>query len=269
MSRRRKPLLTDRQWELIEPSPPPLPKSGKGGHPWAPIRPCLEGIQWILRTGARWQDLPDKYPGPSTCWRRLQLWEEQDVRLDVWCAFLATQDERKRLNWSEAFADGSFASAKKEGLALVRPSGGKARNGWWWSTAKVFLWESTWTRPRQRKSNLLEPTLATIAMPRAGPGRPRQKPERIIADKAYDSDPMRARLAKRHIELIAPHRRNGKKRATQAGRKLRRYLRPWKVERTFAWLGDFRRLLVRWERHLTMYLAFFHVACLLLALRRL
>ena len=116
---------------------------------------------------------------------------------------------------------------------------------------------------------LLEPTLATIAVPRAGPGRPRQKPERVIVDKAYDSDPLRGRLARRGIELIAPHRRNRKKARTQDGRKLRRYRRRWKVERTFAWLGNFRRLVVRWERHLTMYLAFFHLACLLITLRRL
>ena len=116
---------------------------------------------------------------------------------------------------------------------------------------------------------LLEPTLATIAVPRAGPGRPRQKPERVIVDKAYDSDPLRSRLARRGIELIAPHRRNRKKPRTQDGRKLRRYRRRWKVERTFAWLANFRRLVVRWERHLTMYLAFFHLACLLITLRRL
>ena len=116
---------------------------------------------------------------------------------------------------------------------------------------------------------LLEPTLATIAVPRAGPGRPRQKPERVIADKAYDSDPLRARLARRHIELIVPHRRNRKKPPTQDGRKLRRYRRRWKIERTFAWFGNFRRLLVRWERHLKMYLAFFHLACLLITLNRL
>jgi transposase len=126
--------------------------------------------------------------------------------------------------------------------------------------------------------NLLEPTLATtpalasgasVAVPRAGPGRPRQKPAPLIVDKAYDSDPLRGRLARRGIELIAPHRRNRKKARTQDGRKLRRYRRRWKVERTFAWLANFRRLVVRWERHLTMYLAFFHLACLLITLRRL
>lgn len=151
--RRRKPLLTDEQWEQIEPLLPPLPKSKKGGRPWTPNRPVLEGILWILRTGARWQDLPDKYPSPSTCWRRLQMWEDEDIWLDIWRKFLATLDREKRLDWSEAFADGSFASAKKGGLGLEKPSGGKAQSGWLrsGSTAKVFLWESTWTRPRQRK----------------------------------------------------------------------------------------------------------------------
>jgi transposase len=117
--------------------------------------------------------------------------------------------------------------------------------------------------------NLLEPTLATIAVPRTGPGRPRQKPERVIADKAYDSDPLRARLKRCGIELIAPHRHNRKKPKTQDGRKLRRHRRRWKVERTFAWFGNYRRLVVRWERHLKMYLAFFHLACLLITLNRL
>lgn len=117
--------------------------------------------------------------------------------------------------------------------------------------------------------NLLEATLATIAVPRAGPGRPRQKPERVIADKAYDSDPLRLRLRRRGIDLIVPHRKNRKKPATQDGRKLRRYRRHWKVERTFAWFGNFRRLVVRWERSLTMYLAFFHLTCLLITLRQL
>jgi transposase len=116
---------------------------------------------------------------------------------------------------------------------------------------------------------LLESTLATIAVPRSGPGRPRQKPERVIADKAYDSDPLRACLKRRGIELIVPHRHGRRRAATQDGRKLRRYRRRWKVERTFSWFTHFRRLVVRWEHSLTMFLAFFHVACLLITLRRL
>ena len=68
---------------------------------------------------------------------------------------------------------------------------------------------------------------------------------------------------------VAPHRRNRNKLPTRDGRKLRRYRLRWKVERTFSWLGNFRRLFVRWEHHLTLYRAFFHLACLLIAVRRL
>ena len=116
---------------------------------------------------------------------------------------------------------------------------------------------------------LLEPTLDTIAVPRNGPGRPRKSPERVIYDKACDSDALRQRLTKRGMELICPHRRNRVKPPLQDGRKLRRYKRRWKVERPFAWLGNFRRLVVRWARHSLMYQAFFHVACRLITLRQL
>jgi transposase len=90
----------------------------------------------------------------------------------------------------------------------------------------------------------------------------------VIADKGYDSDPLRKQLAKRGIELIAPHRENRSKPPTQDGRSLRRYRRRWTIERTFAWLGNFRRLVVRWDRSLTIYGAFFHIACFMIVMRR-
>ncbi len=116
---------------------------------------------------------------------------------------------------------------------------------------------------------LVTKTLAQVCVPRPGRGRPKSKPHRLIADRAYDSDPLRKELQARGIELICPHRRNRRKPATQDGRALRRYRKRWKVERTFAWLGNFRRLVVRYDRSLLMYNAFFHVACLIIALRHL
>ena len=83
----------------------------------------MEGILWILRTGARWKDLPKRYPSPSTCWRRLRLWEDEGVWLDVWRKFLADLDEKSLLDWEEAFIDGSFAPAKKGALGLEKPKG--------------------------------------------------------------------------------------------------------------------------------------------------
>ena len=90
-----------------------------------------------------------------------------------------------------------------------------------------------------------------------------KKTERLIGDKAYDSDAFRKKLKKRGIELVAPPRRN-KKTKLQDGRALRRYKRRWKIERTNAWFGNYRRLVTRWERNDKMYQAFLHIACALI-----
>jgi len=94
-----------------------------------------------------------------------------------------------------------------------------------------------------------------------------EKPEKLIGDKAYDSDPLDEELATLGIELIAPHKRNRKKLKTQDGRKLRRYKRRWKVERFFAWIQNYRRIVVRYEYHLDNFLGFIHLACILILLK--
>jgi len=91
-------------------------------------------------------------------------------------------------------------------------------------------------------------------------------PRRLIGDKAYDSDPLDARLKKNWgIEMIAPNRRRRVK--TQDGRPLRRYRRRWKVERLFAWLQNFRRIAVRYEFHAENFLAMAQLGCILILLR--
>ena len=117
--------INDDQWQKLEPLLPKPKLNPKGGRPRASNRLVLEGLLWILRTGARWCDLPDRYPSPSTCWRRLRLWEEQGVWLDVWRKFLSMLDEKGALDWQEAFIDGSFAPAKKGGPLLGLPNGAK------------------------------------------------------------------------------------------------------------------------------------------------
>ena len=92
-------------------------------------------------------------------------------------------------------------------------------------------------------------------------------PQRLIGDKAYDSDPLDARLAAQGLELIAPHKVNRQKPATQDGRALRRYRRRWQVERLFAWLQNFRRVLTRHDYYPENYLGFVQLACIQLFLR--
>src|ERR1700675_4404257 len=106
-------LLTEAQWEKIAPLLPKPPRQRKGGRPWIQNRHVLEGILWILRSGARWEVMREKFPHLSTCWRRLRDGEERGVWLKIWRAFLSELNERQQLKWSESLLDGSFAPAKK------------------------------------------------------------------------------------------------------------------------------------------------------------
>jgi transposase len=117
--------------------------------------------------------------------------------------------------------------------------------------------------------HVAEPVLAAIKVPRDGRGRPRSKPRRVIADKGYDSDPLRQRMQRRGIDWIAPYRSNSVLRRYQDKRKLRRYRKRWKIERSIAWMQNFRRVYVRYDRILTVYLGFVYCACLLITLRHL
>jgi transposase len=91
----------------------------------------------------------------------------------------------------------------------------------------------------------------------------------VIADRGYDSDALRRRLLRRGTELIVPYCRGRIRRPFQDKRKLRRYRRRWKIERTNAWLQNFRRIQVRYDRILSVFQAFFHCACLVITLRHL
>jgi hypothetical protein len=114
MSKKRFEVLGDAQGELIAPLlPEPTRRKDKRGRPWTSNRACLEGILWVLQTGAAWRFLPDKYPSPATCWRRLKQWEEQDVWLGARRALLVALDGEGLLQWEETFLDGSFAPAKR------------------------------------------------------------------------------------------------------------------------------------------------------------
>jgi len=116
---------------------------------------------------------------------------------------------------------------------------------------------------------LLEPTLETVSVGGSKRRRTRRRcPARLILDRGYDSNRLRAALSGRGIEPIVPARGNNRRATHQDRRKLRRYRHRWKVERTIAWLGNYRRLVVRYERRIDIYMGFFHLACALITLRR-
>lgn len=105
--------LTDEQWGRIAPL---LPPPGKMGRPRADDRRTLDAILFVLRTGCRWKDLPRELGSPTTAWRRLKEWEVAGVWERIWRALLASLDAQAKLEWAQAFLDGSFVPAKKGDL---------------------------------------------------------------------------------------------------------------------------------------------------------
>lgn len=152
--------LTEKQWFLIE-KLLPVPSTEGKGRPRRESRPIINGILWILRTGAQWSDLPKRYPPYQTCHRRFQEWGETGV-MDTLLWTLA-EDLRKRgdLDLSECFIDGSFAGAKKGGSLLVRRSEGKGQRSWQLQTAMVFLSPYISTAPLRMKQNWFKKPLIT------------------------------------------------------------------------------------------------------------
>lgn len=106
--------LSQKQWALIEPL---LPKQSyeKGGRPRADDKKTVEGIIWILTTGAQWSELPAKYGKSTTCWRRFTRWKKQGVWRKIWQELLVLLDKQDKIEWDIAYMDGTFASAKKGG----------------------------------------------------------------------------------------------------------------------------------------------------------
>jgi transposase len=132
--------LTEKQWEVIASLIPEAPKRADGrGRPWADNRDLLNGMLWILRTGAQWEDLPRRYGTKSTCHRRFQDWEEAGVFEQILLALAEDLKERGELDLAECFIDGTFVSAKKGGRVWDPRSEAKGARSWQWQTALVLL----------------------------------------------------------------------------------------------------------------------------------
>ena len=136
---KQKPFVREEQWIRLEPWRPKPKPSVKGGRKLRGNREVFDDIIWLLRSGARWNDLADRYPSASTCWPRLQQWEEQSVWLKIWPKFLSELDQQGQLDWAETFAAGSCVWAKKEAQALERVKADRGQSGWWWSMVRESL----------------------------------------------------------------------------------------------------------------------------------
>jgi transposase len=144
--------LTETQWKVIEKFIPQEARREDGrGRPWSDPRRAFNGILWILRTGAPWQDLPERYGAYQTVHRRFQRWRKQGVIDAVLCGLARDLHERGGLDLSECFLDGSFAAAKKGALKLAKLREGRAAKSWRWEMLMVFQSPSTQKLLRPRK----------------------------------------------------------------------------------------------------------------------
>ena len=253
--------LTDEQWRVLQPilDPPQPPRRGR---PWKDSRAVLEAILFVLHTGIQWEHLPKSFPPKSTVHDRLQLWSDNKVFRKLLAVVLRSLVQKGRIDLENSFIDATFAPAKGGGDGVGLTKKGKGTKLQLIVDGQGLPLSAGLAGANVAEAHMVQGTLALLD--------PVTPVERLIGDKAYDSDELDETLAEMGLEMIAPHRKNRRpENVTQDGRALRRYRRRWIVERTIAWLGSRRRLLVRWEKKLANFASFTVLGCLSLLLQRL
>ena len=215
--------------------------------------------------------MPKNFPSWRTCRRRLIEWEEQGVLIAVHQHRIALLDEQGKLRLDETFLDGTFVPAKKRGECVGKTKAGKGSMIMVASDAKGVPLNTVVASASTYEGHLAEKTIDGIQAKKHGTRHKHPKrliPKRVVADKGYDDDKLRGRFAERGIDCIVPYRDNRVNRPFEDLRKLRRYKRRWKVERTNAWLKNFRRVTIRWDRNLSVYKGCVHIACVCITLMK-
>ena len=252
--------VSDGDWAVLEPLLRFPQRDDGRGRPPADTREVLNGVLWILRTGAQWRELPSKYPPYRTVHGRFQQWVRSG-QLERALRVLAERLRQEgKLDPGEGFIDGSFAAAKKGASRWAKTKRGKGTKIMAIAARNSVTLAVTIDSASPHESKLVDETLSRSFLD--------DLCEKLTSDKAYDSDPLDRHLDEEYgIEMIAPNRQNRSK--TQDGRALRLYLRRWVVERLFAWLHWFRRLVVRYEFHAENFLGMVWLGCMKITLRHL
>ncbi len=263
-----RPLVDDKLWSVVEPIIPP-PKPRHFPHPGRkPLdnRQALTGILFVLKTGIAWRDLPSEMGcGCGTaCWTRLRHWQEQGVWQKLQEVLLAMLRYADEIDWSRATVDSSSVRALKGGDKTGPNPTDRGHTG----SKHHVLTDAHGTPLSVQLTSANKPDIKELlplveAVPAVAgqPGRPRQRPDELYADRAYDSQPHREALRQRHI---IPHlARRGETHGSGLG------IFRWVSERTISWLHQFKRLRTRYERSAMMHEAFLSLAVCLIIYRML
>jgi transposase len=253
--------ITDEMIDWLIARIPDPPRSPLGGRPQVDKRRVLRGIFWMLDNGAKWKDLPSEFGSKSTVHRWFQTWVRAGVFETIMRDAGRMVEERGAYRLYECFVDGTFSKARGGGDGIGCTKAGKG--------VKIMVLVDARGLPVAVDTMSASPHESTLVQQLFDFMLTEETPERIIGDKAYDSDKLDQDMATRNVEMIAPHRSNRKpENVTQDGRALRRYNRRWKVERTISWIQNFRRLCIRWEKSTKLFQGYLHFSCALLLLKQ-
>ena len=253
--------LTDAQWAVLEPLFRPKRRADGRGRPWRDTRAVLSGVLWILRNRgavARTAVVVSALSNLSSPLPTVAALRATRPRaLAIGRGFARPRQDRPVRNVHRR----QFQFGEKRGSAV-----GPTRRG---KGSKIMAIADRHGLPIACGISSASPHETQLVEATIQQRFTRAKPERLIGDRAYDSDGLDQRLQQNHaIRLIAPHNPM-RRRKTQDGRELRRYCRRWKIERLFAWLHNFRRLVTRWEYHGANCLAMVQLGCLIILARHL
>ncbi|MFE7581114.1 IS5 family transposase [Streptomyces gardneri] len=275
-------------WDRIEPLMPADPVRGRR---WADHRRTLEAIAWKYRTCLPWRDLPDELGSFQTAHKRLIRWAVDGTWERILTAILAAAEGADDIGWTVSVdsticrAHQHAAGARKKGLQAGPNRGdqalGRSRGG---LSTKVHLASDSRARPLALRvtagqagdAPAFETVMAGIRVPRSGPGRPRTRPDAVLADRAYSSRAIRSHLRRRGIRAVIPQP------SDQVGHRLRRgraggrppafdaeaYRQRNAVERCINRLKQWRGLAMRTDKLAIAYQAALHLASILIWARR-
>ena len=234
----------------------------------------LSAILWVLRTGAPWRDLPERFGPWSTAWNRFRRWTAAGVWARVLASLQRTADAEGRLDWATHYVDGTVVRAHQHAAGAVggqhREALGRSRGGF---STKVHLRAEGGGKPialvlsggERHESRYVEALLARGHVRRAGRGRPRVRPERLVGDKGYSYPTVRRALARRGVRAVIPRRRDqrpGDGRYAAFDRAT--YRERNRIERLINRLKQHRRIATRYEKRAVHYAAMLTVAAALL-----